>query len=182
MIRLCFHGAESTGKSTLIARLAVDLRLPWVPEYGRAWAETRGTDFTLSALLDIARGQDAAIRAAASSRPDLLLLDTDPLMTAAWAEMLHGEVPAELFGYGKAEHYLLFEPDVPWEADGTRFFGSTQARTRFAKLCEAMLVRTGVRFTRIGGDWAAREAQARAVIAALLGQDPSPVAPCRARP
>ncbi len=167
MIRLCFHGAESTGKSTLINKLAAELGLPFVPEYGREWAETKGTDFTPEALLEIAAGQDAAMRAAAASNPLLLLLDTDPLMTAAWYAMLHGEVPPALLAYDKAEHYLLFDPDVPWVADGTRFFGTAEARARFAALAEEMLVRAGVPFTRIGGTWAEREPQVRDMIRRL---------------
>ncbi|MFM5949399.1 MAG: AAA family ATPase, partial [Novosphingobium sp.] len=35
MIRICFHGAESTGKSVLAETLGRELGLPWVPEYGR---------------------------------------------------------------------------------------------------------------------------------------------------
>jgi NadR type nicotinamide-nucleotide adenylyltransferase len=168
MITLCFHGAESTGKSVLAERLGRELAIPWVPEYGREWAETHGTDFTMAALLEIARGQDAAMRRAAAQNPPLLLLDTDPLMTAAWAQMLHGEVPAELMGYAKADHYLLFAPDVPWQADGTRFFGTSQARARFAALAEEMLVRAGVPFSRIGGSWDEREARVRAIIDGLV--------------
>lgn len=165
MIRICFHGAESTGKSVLAARLAAELDLPWVPEYGREWAETHGTQFTKDALLAIARGQDAAMRQAAALNPPVLLLDTDPLMTAAWAAMLLGEIPGELMLYPKAEQYLLFAPDVPWLADGTRFFGTSEARSRFAALAEEMLVRAKVPFTRIGGSWAEREAAVRAAIA-----------------
>jgi NadR type nicotinamide-nucleotide adenylyltransferase len=168
MIRLCFHGAESTGKSVLAAKLARELGLPWVPEYGRGYAETKGTDFTMADLLAIARGQDAAMRAAAAANPALLLLDTDPLMTAAWAQMLLGEVPAELLNYSKAEHYLLFEPDVPWQADGTRLFGTAATRARFAALAEEMLVRAQVPFTRIAGAWAEREAAVRRIIAATI--------------
>lgn len=168
MIALCFHGAESTGKSVLAEKLSQELGLPWVPEYGREWAETHGTDFTLDALLAIARGQDAAMRRAAAQDPPLLLLDTDPLMTAAWAAMLHDTVPDELLGYAKADHYLLFAPDVPWQADGTRFFGTSEARERFAALAEAMLIRARVPFSRIGGSWAEREAQVRATIERLI--------------
>lgn len=167
MIRICFHGAESTGKSVLVAKLAGEMGLPWVPEYGRDWAEVHGTDFTMDDLLAIAAGQDRAMREAADGQPRLLLLDTDPLMTAAWAEMLFGAVPDALMAYKKAELYLLFAADTPWVADGTRFFGSAAARAKFAAVAEAVLVRAGVPFTRIGGDWAMREAQVRAVLAGL---------------
>lgn len=166
MIRVCFHGAESTGKSVLAERLGY----PWVPEYGRAYCEERGTDLTMADLLAIAAGQDRAMRAAAAARPAVLVLDTDPLMTAAWAEMLFGQVPAELLAYDKADHYLLFAADVPWVEDGTRFFGTHAERARFAALAQDMLVRAGVPFTPISGGWAVREAQARAAIDGLASR------------
>jgi NadR type nicotinamide-nucleotide adenylyltransferase len=167
MIRICFHGAESTGKSVLAERLSAKLGLPWIPEYGREYAEMHGTNFTMDDLLAIAEGHEARVQEVAASGAGIAILDTDPLMTAVWAEMLFGEVPDALLGYPKAELYLLFEPDVPWREDGTRLFGSNDERQRFAKLAEAILVRTGVPFRRIGGDWAQREALAHAAIADL---------------
>lgn len=168
MMRICFHGAESTGKTTFARRLADELGAPWVPEYGRKFAETRGTDFTMADLLEIAESHDAATRAASAGDPPLVILDTDPLMTAAWAEMLFSRVPEALFDYPRADHYLLFAPDTPWVADGTRFFGTPGERHRFAELSEAMLVRAGVSYERIAGDWDERINRARAAIQARM--------------
>ncbi len=168
MIRICFHGAESTGKSVLAQLLSESLNCAWVPEFGRAYCEERGTDLTMDDLLAIAQGQDAAMRAAAATDPAVLILDTDPLMTAAWAQMLFGTIPPELLGYAKAEQYFLFAADVPWVADGTRFFGTDDARARFAAIAQEVLVRAGVPVTRIAGDWRHREAQARAAILAAM--------------
>ena len=168
-MRVCFHGAESTGKTALAERLSAEWGCPLVAEYGRTYAETVGTDFKMADLLAIAREQDRQMRAACADDPRVLLLDTDPLMTAAWAEMLFGEVPQELLSYDKAELYLLFTPDVPWVFDGTRFFGLPEARARFAEIAEEMLKRTGVRYRTISGDFAAREEQARSAVAAVLG-------------
>jgi NadR type nicotinamide-nucleotide adenylyltransferase len=166
MKRICFHGAESTGKSVLAERLGY----PWVPEYGRAYCEERGLDLTMSDLLAIAAGQDDAIRAAAAQNPAVLVLDTDPLMTAAWAQMLFGEVPDALLAYDKADSYLLFAADVPWIADGTRFFGTAAKRAEFAAIAEDVLVRANVPFQRIWGSWEQREGHTRAAIAAALSQ------------
>jgi NadR type nicotinamide-nucleotide adenylyltransferase len=172
MIRICFHGAESTGKSTLARRLEARLGYPWVPEYGRAWCEANGTDLAMADLLAIAEGQDAAIRAAAAAEPPVLILDTDPLMTAAWAEMLFGEVPEVLMSYPRADLYLLFAPDVPWQADGTRFFGTDESRARFAAIAEAVLVRAGVPFARVGGDWDSREREVTGLLERIAGAGP----------
>jgi len=168
VIRVCFHGAESTGKSVLARALEARFGWPWVPEYGRDYAERHGTDFTMVDLLAIAQGQDAAMQAASAANPEVLILDTDPLMTAAWAQMLFGQAPEALFAYAKADLYLLFAPDVPWIEDGTRFFGTAEARARFAATAEAMLVRAGVPYQRIAGDWERREAQAIAAITQAL--------------
>ena len=164
MIRVCLHGAESTGKSTVARKLEARFGYPVVSEYGRTYAEAHGTEFTLADLLAIAREQDRLMREAAAPRPPLLILDTDPLMTAAWAEMLFGEVPGELLAYPKADLYLLFAPDRPWVADGTRFFGTSDARARFAEIAEDVLVRTGVPYRTITGDWDERERQVRAAL------------------
>lgn len=167
MKRICFHGAESTGKSVLAEKLAAELGLPWVPEYGREYAETFGTEFAMADLLAIAQGHEQRVQALETGGAPLAILDTDPLMTAAWAEMLFGTVPDELLAYPKADLYLLFEADVPWVEDGTRFFGSPADRARFAALAEAMLVRAGVPFQRVGGTWTQREVQVREVMAGL---------------
>ena len=170
VISICFHGAESTGKSVLAEQLSYALRCPWVPEYGRTYCEERGTDLDLADLLAIAEGQALAVKAAQVDHPRLLLLDTDQLMTAAWAEMLFGTVPEALLAYPKADLYLLFTPDVPWIDDGTRFFGKRPLRSRFAALAEQMLVRSEVPYRVVSGTWAEREAAARAAIGALLTQ------------
>lgn len=167
-MRVCFHGAESTGKSGLAARLAAEWGCPLVPEYGRTYAETIDTNFRLTDLTAIAARQNRMMREASAGNPPLVLLDTDPLMTAAWAEMLFGHAPNVLLGYDKAELYLLFEADVPFVEDGTRFFGSETERARFAALAEDMLVRAGVGFVRIAGRWEKREEKVRAAIASAL--------------
>lgn len=167
MICICFHGAESTGKSVLARKLGAELGCPVVPEYGRAYAEAHGTDFTMPDLLEIAREQDRLMHAAAAHRPPLLLLDTDPLMTAAWAEMLFGETPGELLAYAKADLYVLFSPDVRWMDDGTRLFGTSAERARFAAVAEDVLVCAQVPYRVAGGDWCERERQARAAIDAI---------------
>jgi NadR type nicotinamide-nucleotide adenylyltransferase len=167
-VRVCFHGAESTGKSLLAKKLADEFGCPLVGEYGRTYAETIDTNFRIADLTAIAAKQNRLMREASSGNPPLVLLDTDPLMTAAWAEMMFGHAPNVLFGYDKAECYLLFEPDVPFVEDGTRFFGTEPERARFAALAEDMLVRAGVGFVRVGGRWEKREEKARAAIKAAL--------------
>ena len=48
--------------------------------------------------------------------------------------------------------------------DGTRLFGTAEARAKFAAAAEDMLVHAGVRYERIAGDWDQRRAGAVAAI------------------
>lgn len=172
MTTICLHGPESTGKSTLIERLAAHFDTIFVPEYGRTFAETHGTDFSMADLVEIARTHDQMTRAALASGADPLLLDTDPLMTAVWADMLFGtRDPWFDAWHGTADLYLLLDIDLPWIDDGTRMFGSAAERQRFFDLSRGELDRRGVRYAVVGGQGADRLAAALAAIEAaeLMG-------------
>ncbi len=81
------------------------------------------------------------------------ILDTDPLMTAVWADMLFGRRDPWFGAWqATADLYLLFDIDLPWIEDGTRMFGTAGARQRFFDLSKAELERRGVRWALISGD------------------------------
>ena len=83
---ICLHGPESTGKSTMAPRLARHFDTQCVAEFGRTYCEQHGTDLTMADLVAIGRGHDAKTRAAVASGASPVILDTDPLMTAVWAD------------------------------------------------------------------------------------------------
>jgi NadR type nicotinamide-nucleotide adenylyltransferase len=176
MIRsICLHGPESTGKSTIGPRLAQELGGTYLAEYGRDYAEAHGTDFTMADLVAIGRGHDALARTALERGPWPLVQDTDPLMTAVWADMLFGTRDPWFDAWqGTADLYLLFDIDLPWVDDGTRMFGSSAARQRFFDLSRAELERRGLPWVLIGGEGEARHAAALdAVRAQALAWTPS---------
>jgi HTH-type transcriptional repressor of NAD biosynthesis genes len=149
---ICLHGAESSGKSVLARRLAEHFETIQVPEYGRTYCETFGTDLAMGDLVAIARGHDAMTRAALRQCNRRLILDTDPLMTAIWADMLFGRRDPWFGAWnGVADLYLLLDIDLPWLDDGTRFFGSREQRARFQALALAELERRGVRWAKVSG-------------------------------
>lgn len=150
---ICLHGPESTGKTTLAPRLAAHYGGVIVPEFGRVWCEAYGIDLKPSDLLCIAKGHQALTMAAAKRGLPWLFLDTDPLMTAVWSDMLFGTRDPWFAGFNAtADLYLLLDIDLPWIDDGTRMFGGEEDRRRFYELSEAELDRRGVRWARIAGE------------------------------
>jgi NadR type nicotinamide-nucleotide adenylyltransferase len=177
MKRICLHGPESTGKSTLGTRLAAELGCEIVPEYGRAYCEAHGTDIDMAALVHIAQTQDAMNRAAAARAAELragfVLFDTDPLITAVWADMMFGAATGyrrdayfDTFS-GFADLYLLLDIDLPFVDDGLRVYAQPAERERFFDLCLTELELRGVPYVRIHG---VGEARFDAAKAALFGR------------
>jgi nicotinamide riboside kinase len=168
MLHVCFTGVESTGKSTLAGELSERLGGALMPEYGREYAETIGTDFTPEALRLIAVEHERRRADLIAAHPALLIEDTDIVTTAAWFRMLHRERDPMLSAMpARADLYLLFAPDTPWVADGTRQFVGTE-RLRFQRVIENELALRGIAPVLISGNWAQRREQAETAIRTAL--------------
>ncbi|WP_341209134.1 AAA family ATPase [uncultured Sphingomonas sp.] len=166
---VCLHGPESTGKSTMAPRLAHQFDSVCVAEFGRTYCETYGTDLTMADLVVIAQTQDAKARKAVDSGARPVILDTDPLMSAVWADMMFGRRDAWFDRWqGTADLYLLFDIDLPWIEDGTRMFGSHRDRTRFFDLSRRELERRGVPWALIQGEGSRRYLNALTAIRAAM--------------
>jgi NadR type nicotinamide-nucleotide adenylyltransferase len=169
--RVVVFGAESVGKSSLADRLAASLDGPVVAEYGRIYEGTRGGGpWSAAELIELARRHEAHRAAIAPWGGPVLIEDTDPLLTAVWAQMLLGARVPELEARPMADLYLLLDADVPFVQDGIRYFADGGGRRRFQALCEAMLERIGARFERISGGWEARERNALAAVERLCAE------------
>jgi len=154
---VCLFGPESTGKSTLAGRLVTTFDTVLVPEYGRTYTETFGVDCTADDLRNIVRGHRAATAAAKRQCNRIVVADTDPLMTAIWADMLLGSRPPDLDDVSElADLYLLADIDTPWVDDGTRYFPDPGTRQKFFSLCRQELERRRVPYVILSGDWETR--------------------------
>lgn len=171
-LHVCFAGVESTGKTRLAERLARRLGAPLMPEYGREYAEANGTIFTPDVLRTIAHTHAERRQRLLATRPRLLIEDTDVVMTAAWFHMLHGHRDPILSALpAAADLYLLFAPDTPWVADGTRQFVGRD-RLLFQTTIEDEIAARNIEPVLIMGNWRQREAQVTAAITQLLDSRP----------
>ena len=115
---------------------------------------------------------EASVIPCAIARPHLLIEDTDVVMTAAWFRMLHGHRDPVLSAMpAVAELYLLFAPDTPWVADGTRQFVGRD-RLMFQAAIEDEMAARNIEPVLIMGNWLQREAQANAALTHRLDSLP----------
>ena len=149
---ICLHGPESTGKSTVAPQLAKHFGTKCIDEFGRTYCEAFGTALTMADLVMIAHAHDSKTRAAVGSGDHPVILDTDPLMSAVWADMLFGRRDPWFERWSNyADLYIMLDIDLPWVEDGTRMFGTDDARRRFFDLSLRELERRRVPYVLVGG-------------------------------
>ena len=161
MRTVCLHGPESTGKTTLARALATHFRAVMVPEFGRLYCEIFGNDCDLEDLRAIRSGHDLLAAAGRRKAGNLLILDTDAVMTAVWADILLGSRPADLDTVNDAaDFYLLCDIDLPFKADTIRYFPEQSARQTMFEKTRVELELRHLPFFVVRGDGDARLAAA----------------------
>ena len=167
--RVCLFGPESTGKTTLAARLAEHFQTVWVSEHARPLLDHKEGVCDARDIAFIARGQVAAEDALARQANRVLICDTDPLLTCVWSQMLFGDVPAWLERMARDRRYdlyLLTDIDVPWVDDGQRYLPHN--RRRFFEQCEKTLQGLQRPYVTLRGDWDQRFVHAVAMVEDVL--------------
>jgi NadR type nicotinamide-nucleotide adenylyltransferase len=155
---ICIAGAESTGKSWLAYRLAAHFGIGHVTEYARGYCADHGNSLSLEQLLHIAQTQDEIIRTAmataAANGQQLVIADTDALVTSIWAGITHpAHAPDAWFASDlvRPDLTLVTENDLPWRDDGVRIQRADADRQAFTDALVAALDKRGHRWGRVGG-------------------------------
>lgn len=114
-------GAESTGKSTLTADLAMHFGGIGIPEYARTYLESLNRHYEYSDVEVIARRQIELIYQN-RNRP-LVFFDTCLINLKVWFREVYQRIPdwleKEIPKAGKGT-YLICQPDLPWQYDPLR--------------------------------------------------------------
>jgi nicotinamide riboside kinase len=179
-VRVVFTGPESTGKTWLVERLAVELGLPASPEAARAVALERGRALLAAEIHEVARRQvaleEAALAEARRRGAPVVLHDTDLASTVVYGRYYNGACPAWIEAAAlarRADLYLLLLPDVPFEPDpGVR--GTAADREAQLPLFRAELARLGATVAAVGGSWSARLDRVRARVGERLPRSAAP--------
>jgi NadR type nicotinamide-nucleotide adenylyltransferase len=162
--RVALVGPESSGKTTLSARLAAHFDTVWVPEYGRTWCDAWGMDdLGPAALASIARGHRASEEALAPRANRVLICDTEAVITKLWSQHFAGSVPPEVEAMARDDRYdlyLLLAATPGWVDDGSRVHSDYADRKAFERSCRAELDALGRRYVVLDGTLEERFAQA----------------------
>ena len=169
VIRVVLTGSESTGKTTLSAKLAAHYRGELVPEFVRGFAERKNAPIDFADHGPIARGQIALEDEHLARATRLVVQDTDLLSTVVYCEHYFERCP-DWIRHAAVERrpdlYLLMEIDVPWVADGVRDRG--HLRDEMQQLFRDAVAKSGAAFVAITGSWDERLQRAVDAIDELL--------------
>lgn len=117
-IVLC--GPESTGKSFLGKKLSEHLSIPYINEFARSFLEKEGKEYNQEILGFIWREHLKHQIVNTPKHAKVVLLDTDLINFYLWYDEVYKKIPSALAGAMSEERdhkYLVFYPDIPWEAD-----------------------------------------------------------------
>jgi NadR type nicotinamide-nucleotide adenylyltransferase len=151
--RVAILGAESTGKSTLAAALAIRYGTLWVPEYLREFVENEARVPLEQEQCRIAQIQMEREQAAAGRAHRFLFCDTTPFMTAIYSGVYWGRVDPGLAALDLRHDYaltLLAAPDLPWVPDGLQRDSATKRQEVHEAVIDK-LERRGIAYTLVSG-------------------------------
>jgi HTH-type transcriptional repressor of NAD biosynthesis genes len=166
--KICLYGTESTGKTTLTQKLAAHFHTTWVPEMARDIIE--GTeDCTEEHLRQIAELHATTIQKKIKTANKLLFVDTDLNITRGYSQYLFGKemiVPEWIEQANHFDLHLFLEADAPFVQDGTRL--KMPERNHLQEFHRAELVKRGIAYTVITGDWEERFTKAGQIVVATF--------------
>lgn len=173
--KVVIMGPESTGKSTLVKRLAEYFGTTFTEEYGREYCEKRGgtENFTIEDFENIADEHLYRHNRDVFNANKVHFVDTEALVTKVFAEMYLGDdVKSEPIENNiqlqKFDLVLLLDVDVPWVDDGTRDFPDPKMRKKHFKRLKNILNEYGVKYHVIKGDYEDRFIKTRDIVNDLL--------------
>ncbi len=168
--KICFYGPESTGKSTMARHMAEIYKTEFVPEVSREIVTSN--NFTVEDIIKIGHTQTVRILEKTKTANKILFCDTDLITTQIYCRHYLKVVPPILFELEKIikyDLYFLFEPDVPWVADGLRDLG--EKRKEMLEVFKRELDKRNIPYTLVKGSWGEREEIIKREVDQLLAKN-----------
>lgn len=179
--KVAILGGESSGKSTLVNKLANIFNTTSAWEYGREYVFSHlgGDEMALqySDYDKIALGHAQYIDFAVKYANKLTFIDTDFITTQAFCKRYEGRehpfVQAMINAY-RFDLVILLENNTPWVADGLRHLGHSAERKAFQQLLVRLLKKNKIAYVIIdSSDYEIRLLQSIELVKKLLQQEKS---------
>lgn len=160
-------GTESTGKSTLVTKLAKFYNTNFVHEVGRDYCEKYKNQITVKMFDSIAMKHYLLHEELTRFSNHLIFVDSEAIITQYYLKMYHNTSSHMVENIIENQHFdlwLYLEPDVDWVADGFRMQGSKKQRIMNNLTLKGMLNRKKIKYYTISGNYSERFAKARTLI------------------
>ena len=167
LIVLC--GPESTGKSDLSHFLSSKFQVPEIQEIARTYIESKQYEYLYEDVEAIAKLQIESLENLLKEQPKAIILDTWLIITKVWFEVVYQKEPEWLDKALRTypiDHYLLCEPDLPWEPDPVR--ENPNRREELFNRYEALINQFGFTYTKISGLGDDRRQRAAEIVKNIL--------------
>ncbi|MDD3102184.1 MAG: AAA family ATPase [Patescibacteria group bacterium] len=164
--KVCIVGPESTGKTTLVKKLAKKYKTVFVDEYARQLLDEyvkhagyKEGEVRYKDIFNIARGQIATEDSQVKRANKILFCDTDLNTTVFWSNFYFKKCPQWI--KKEAENriydlYLLLDIDVPWVKDPQRPIPKINERKKYLKWWQEELKKQKRPYIIIKGNWEER--------------------------
>ena len=157
-------GPESSGKTTLANSLGVFYKCPIVTEFARDYLNSLTRKYKYHDLLHIAKGQ-RKLELQIEKKHNLIICDTTLQTIKIWSLEKFNKCDEWLLNQSADyTHYLLCDPNIPWESDPLR--ENPLDRNRLFNIYIEEL--KGKKFTIISGNKIERVEQAKKIINSYL--------------
>ena len=166
--KVVFLGAESTGKSTLAARMAQEYKTQFVPEFGREVWENKQGKLELEDYVLIAKRHRQLEDTAILEAQQYLFVDTNAITTMFLGYAYQGRGLPELTALAREaetryHHVFLCSDDIPFAQDGWR--DDSVWRSRAQGMVRYDLAVRGIGYTELYGSLEARVSTVKRILA-----------------
>ena len=122
-LKIAIIGPESTGKTTLIKKLAHYYKVPFVLEYARDYMNQLDRPYVYDDLLTIAKTQYSSFEQANKSATSIIFSDSSLITIEIWSRDKFNKcdtwISEQIMKEG-FDVYLLCGIDIPWQYDVQR--------------------------------------------------------------
>lgn len=161
--KICFYGPESTGKSTLTEKMALEYETEFVPEVARELITSN--DISVEDIIKIGKVQTQRVIDKTRIANKVLFCDTDVITTQIYSQHYLQHIPEILFELEaqiKYDLYFLLDIDVAWVEDDLRDMGDR--RKEMYAIFKNELDKRSIPYIEIKGNYEERELMVKRII------------------